>query len=180
MPLVKWLLAVPALLGADRPGIGVLFANLIAFFAVLFTGRYPRGLFDFVLGRHRWGWRVTAYVFLMTDEYPPFSLDEDADYPATLRDRLPGARRPLAAARPLAAGDPVLLRRLDPVSVAGDRRLRRVLRDPVHEAAARRACSDLILIPGRWSVRAQAYFYFAGDGVPAVRMGRVTATRRAP
>ena len=55
--------------------IGAIVAVIIAWFAILFTGRYPRGLFDFVLGVLRWGNRVVAYAFvLVTDQYPPFRL----------------------------------------------------------------------------------------------------------
>ena len=54
----------------------VLFAVIIAWFAILFTGRYPRGLFDFVVGSGRWALRVQAYAFLLvTDRYPPFSMN---------------------------------------------------------------------------------------------------------
>src|SRR5215218_6244373 len=81
MPLVKWLLAIPHFLVLIVLGIGALFAILASFFAVLFTGRYPRGMFDFVVGVHRWGLRVTAYTFLMVDPYPPFTLDDDPSYP---------------------------------------------------------------------------------------------------
>ena len=56
-------------------GLGAVGAVIIAWFAILFTGRYPRGLFDYVEGVIRWGTRVTGYAFLLvTDEYPPFSL----------------------------------------------------------------------------------------------------------
>jgi hypothetical protein len=82
MPLVKWLLAVPHYLALVVLGIVAFFAIIGSFFAVLFTGRYPRGIFDFVVGVHRWGLRVGAYVFLMVDPYPPFSLDDDPSYPA--------------------------------------------------------------------------------------------------
>lgn len=85
LPLVKWLLAIPHYIVLVVVGIVAFFAIIIAFFAVLITGRYPRGLHDFVAGVIRWGFRVGAYVFLLTDRYPPFSLQHDPDYPATLR-----------------------------------------------------------------------------------------------
>jgi hypothetical protein len=75
MPLVKWLLAVPHYLVLAVLSIGALGAIIIAWFAILFTGRYPQGLFDFVVGVVRWNLRVNAYaVLLITDQYPPFSL----------------------------------------------------------------------------------------------------------
>ena len=76
LPLVKWLLAVPHYVALALLGIGVVAVTVIAWFAILFTGSYPRGLFDFVVGVGRWGTRVWAYAFLLvTDDYPPFSLD---------------------------------------------------------------------------------------------------------
>jgi hypothetical protein len=76
MPLVKWILAIPHYFCLFFVFIGVFFAVIVAWFAILFTGRYPRGIFDFVVGAHRWGLRVAAYTeILITDEYPPFSLD---------------------------------------------------------------------------------------------------------
>lgn len=75
MPLVKWLLAIPHYIVLAFLLLVALFAIVIAWFAILFTGRYPRGLFDFVVGVGRWALRVSAYAFLLvTDEYPPFSL----------------------------------------------------------------------------------------------------------
>jgi len=75
MPLVKWLLAIPHYVVLFFLGIGVFFAVIGAWFAILFTGRYPRGIFGFVEGVHRWAARVTGYAFTMvTDRYPPFSL----------------------------------------------------------------------------------------------------------
>lgn len=74
LPLVKWLLAIPHFITLAVLAIGVVFAVVIAWFAILFTGRYPRGLFDFVVGVGRWALRVQAYaVLLVTDTYPPFS-----------------------------------------------------------------------------------------------------------
>ncbi|MGE0135941.1 MAG: DUF4389 domain-containing protein [Dehalococcoidia bacterium] len=75
LPLVKWLLAVPHYIVLFFLVIGAVLAVIAAWFAILFTGRYPRGLFDYVVGVGRWGLRVQAYAFLMlTDRYPPFSL----------------------------------------------------------------------------------------------------------
>jgi hypothetical protein len=75
LPLVKWLLAIPHYIVLLFLGIAAFFVVVFAWFAILFTGRYPRGLFDFVLGVLRWGNRVTAYAFLLvTDRYPPFRL----------------------------------------------------------------------------------------------------------
>ncbi len=72
---MKWLLAIPHYIVLALLAIGALFAVIIAWFAILFTGRYPRGLFDFVVGVGRWALRVQAYAFLLvTDRYPPFSL----------------------------------------------------------------------------------------------------------
>jgi ABC-type multidrug transport system fused ATPase/permease subunit len=82
LPLVKWLLAIPHYIVLTLLGIAAFVVMVISFFAVLITGRYPRGLFDFVAGVYRWGWRVGAYVSLMVDPYPPFSLQDDPSYPA--------------------------------------------------------------------------------------------------
>jgi Domain of unknown function (DUF4389) len=75
LPLVKWLLAIPHFVVLVLLGIAAFFVVIFAWFAVLFTGRYPRGLFDFVEGVFRWGTRVEGYALLLvTDRYPPFSL----------------------------------------------------------------------------------------------------------
>ena len=75
MPLVKWLLAIPHYVVLLVLFVGAVFAVIIAWFAILFTGRYPRGLFDYVVGVMRWSLRVQAYSsLLVTDQYPPFSL----------------------------------------------------------------------------------------------------------
>ncbi|MFC2067916.1 DUF4389 domain-containing protein [Chloroflexota bacterium] len=75
LPLVKWLLAIPHYIVLFFLYIAAIVCVVIAWFAILFTGRYPRGLFDFVVGVTRWSLRVDAFVFLLvTDRYPPFSL----------------------------------------------------------------------------------------------------------
>ena len=77
LPLVKWLLAIPHYFVLAFLYIGVVIAVVIAWFAILFTGRYPRALFDFVVGVLRWHLRVVGYAFLLTtDRYPPFRLSE--------------------------------------------------------------------------------------------------------
>jgi roadblock/LC7 domain-containing protein len=74
LPLVKWLLAIPHYIVLVFLFIGVIFVKLVAFFAVIFTGKYPEGLREYVVGVFRWANRVSAYVYFMTDVYPPFSL----------------------------------------------------------------------------------------------------------
>jgi hypothetical protein len=69
--------------------IGALFAYFIAAFAVLFTRRYPPGLFNFVAGTLRWGVRVSGYIFLLTEQYPAFSLEDDPNYPIRVRFQYP-------------------------------------------------------------------------------------------
>jgi hypothetical protein len=75
LPLVKWFLAIPHYIVLIFLGLAAIVCVIIAWFAILFTGRYPRGLFDFIVGVMRWANRVTAYAFvLVTDQYPPFRL----------------------------------------------------------------------------------------------------------
>ncbi len=75
LPLVKWLLVIPHVIVLAFLIVGAVIAVVVAWFAILFTGRYPRGLFDYVVGVGRWALRVSAYAtLLVTDRYPPFRL----------------------------------------------------------------------------------------------------------
>ena len=84
--LIKWLLAIPHFIILIFLWIAFIVVCIIAFFAILFTRKYPGSLFNFNAGVLRWSWRVGFYSYeaLGTDKYPPFSLDPDPDYPADL------------------------------------------------------------------------------------------------
>ena len=89
--LLKWLLALPHYIILAFLWIAFVVVCIIAFFAILFTGKYPKGLFKFNAGVLRWTWRVGFYSYsaLATDKYPPFSLDPDDTYPADLSIEYP-------------------------------------------------------------------------------------------
>jgi Domain of unknown function (DUF4389) len=84
LPIVKSLLLIPHWFVLLFIWIAAFFAVIGSWFAVLFTGKYPPGIHKFVTGAYRWTTRVYAYGFLMTDRYPPFSMDPDDDYPARI------------------------------------------------------------------------------------------------
>jgi hypothetical protein len=85
LPFVKWLLAIPHYFALWVLAIGAAVALFISFFGVLFTGTYPRGPFDYLVGFERWRLRVAGYLLLQTDQYPPFTLDDDPAYPVRLQ-----------------------------------------------------------------------------------------------
>jgi Domain of unknown function (DUF4389) len=165
LPLVKWLLAIPHYIALFFVGLAAFFVLVFAFFAVLFTGRWPRGAFDFVIGAYRWFYRVVAYVHLLTDAYPPFSLDDDPRYPVRLNVDYP---EHIANWRPLVQW----LLAIPYLIVAG---VLYWLTGILTIAAffcvlfTKRIPRDLfeLMTPGlRWNLRGNAYAYFTTDRYP--------------
>ena len=165
LPLVKWLLVVPHLFALFFVGLGAFFVAIYAFFAVLFTGRWPRGAFDYLVGTARWTCRVLAYGHLMTDAYPPFSLADDpayplrlsVDYPAHIDNWRPLVQWLLAIPYLWIAG--VLYWLTGVLTIIAFFTILLTRQIP-------RGVFDL-MIPGlRWNVRGNAYAYFTTDRYP--------------
>jgi hypothetical protein len=165
LPLVKWLLVIPHLIVLWFIWIGLFFVGVFAFFAVLFTGRFPRGAFDFIVGGVRWTYRVFVYAHLMADPYPPFSLADDPDYPVRLNVEYPER---IANWRPLVQwllAIPYLL-------VAGVLYWLTAILSIVAFFTilfTKRIPRELfeLMVPGlRWNLRGNAYAYFLTDRYP--------------
>jgi hypothetical protein len=165
LPLVKWLLAFPHYVVLLFLGIGVLVVHLIAFFAVIILGRYPRGLWDYVTGVFQWGARVAAYVFLLTDDYPPFTLGDDPSYPARLEFHYPEQTerwRPLITwllILPYYFVASILLYVAEIVAFIAVFVI-------LFTAKLPEGMFKLIRNPFEWSFRGQAYFYFLSTKYP--------------
>jgi Domain of unknown function (DUF4389) len=162
---VKWLLAIPHYIALIFLGIGVYVVLVISWFAVLITGRYPPGLFNYMVGVFRWATRVQAYVFLMADAYPPFTLEDDPAYPVRVEIDYPEhvARwRPLihwllaipaliAAALILFVAEICVLIAWFAILFTG--------RYP-------QALFDVVLIAFRWSIRTNVFNYWMEEQYP--------------
>lgn len=166
MPLIKWFLAIPHYFVLVFLFLGVFIVKVIAFFSVVFTRRYPRGLFEYVVGVFRWSWRVQSYVQLLRDEYPPFSLADDPAYPAHLEIEYPEAGidrwRPFVQWL-LAIPFLIIVSLLSMISRAATFIGLFVIlfTEELPEILFR-----LILVPQRWSVRGGAYIMFMTDRYP--------------
>jgi hypothetical protein len=165
LPLVKWLLAIPHYVVLWFVVLGAFFVGVFAFFAVLITGRWPRGAFDYLAGTVRWVYRVIAYVHLMTDAYPPFSLRDDPRYPVRLTIEYPAriARwRPLVQwllAWPYLVVAGVLYWLTGILTIVAFFTVLFTKQIP-------RGVFEL-MVPGlRWNVRGNAYAYFMADRYP--------------
>ncbi|HEY6887963.1 MAG TPA: DUF4389 domain-containing protein [Solirubrobacter sp.] len=165
LPLVKWLLVIPHVFALLFVGIGAFFVAIYGFFAVLITGRWPRGAFEYLVGTARWAYRVAAYLHLMTDAYPPFSLADDPGYPLRLTVDYPPhvARwRPLVQwllAIPYLWIAGVLYWLTGILTIVAFFTILFTKRIP-------RGVFEL-MVPGmRWNLRGNAYAYFMGERYP--------------
>jgi hypothetical protein len=165
LPLVKWLLLIPHYFVLFFVIVAAFFVGVFAFFAVLFTGRWPRGAFDFIVGTARWCYRVAVYFHLMTDRYPPFSLEHDPDYPARLEVDYPerfDRWRPLVQwllAIPYLIVASVLYYLTGIITFIAFFTVLFTKQIP-------RGMFDLMLPGMRWNLRGNAYAYFVVDRYP--------------
>jgi Domain of unknown function (DUF4389) len=165
LPLVKWLLVIPHLIALTFVAIGAFFVIVYAFFAVLFTARFPRGAFDYLVGTARWAFRVMAYYHLMVDPYPPFSMADDPGYPVRLSIAYPehiDRWRPLVQwllALPYLFVASVLLWLTGILSFVAFFTILFTKQIP-------RGLFEL-MVPGlRWNLRGNVYAYFMSDRYP--------------
>jgi uncharacterized protein DUF4389 len=165
LPLVKWILAIPHLVVLMVVGLVAFCVGIFAFFAVLFTGRWPRAAFDLVVGTFRWAYRVAAYVHLMVDAYPPFTLNDDPDYPVRLNIDYPERIdnwRPLVQwllAIPYLFVAAILYWLTGVLTIVAFFTILFTKKIP-------REMFDL-MVPGlRWNLRGNAYAYFTTDRYP--------------
>ncbi|MBA2240195.1 MAG: DUF4389 domain-containing protein [Solirubrobacterales bacterium] len=171
MPLVKWLLAFPHYLVLFVLGLAAALALVVAFFSVLLTRHYPRPCFDLILGTYRSGWRVGAYVYLLVDPYPPFTLGDDPSYPARLEIAYPEGgvdrwRAPFAwlLAIPYLLVTGVLINLTGLLTFFAFFTILFTERYP-------KGMFELALVPLRWQLRGTAYAHFMVTRYPPIVWG---------
>ena len=169
--LVKWVLIVPHIIVLFFLWIAFVIVTVIAFFAILFTGRYPRGMFDFNVGVLRWTWRVGFYSYsaLGTDRYPPFSLKTE-DYPANLEVEYPSQ---LSRGRVLIKSWLLAFPQLLIVTVLGDLLDLLVFFAAIVLLFRGRYPGDLFELSmgiNRWTLRVIAYIALMRDEYPPFRL----------
>jgi Domain of unknown function (DUF4389) len=170
LPLVKWLLALPHYIAVAFVALGAVFVAIFGFFAVLFTGRWPRGAFDYLVGTARWAYRVAAYVHLMTDAYPPFTLRDVPDYPVRLSVDYP---EHVANWRPLVQwllAIPYLLVASVLYWLTGILTIVAFF-TVLFTKAVPRGLFELMMPGLRWNLRGNAYAYFLSDRYPPWEWG---------
>jgi Domain of unknown function (DUF4389) len=162
---VKWLLAVPHYIALWALGIAASVVLFISWFAVLFTGRYPRGMFDFLVGYERWRQRVAAYLLLQVDEYPPFSMEDDRSYPVRFEASYPER---IARWRPLVHWLLVIPYLIVAAVIGLAAYLGVIIAWFAILFTGRypQAIFDLVTIALRWSARATMYWYFMVEPYP--------------
>jgi hypothetical protein len=172
LPLVKWLLAIPHYIVLFFLAIGVALALIGAFFAVLFTRRYPPGIFNFVVGVWRWGLRVAAYAFLLVDPYPPFSLDDDPSYPVRFNVDYPPDGQ-IARWRPFFAWVPVIPQLFIAAVVVWVAYILAIVSffAILFTTKLPRGVFDFTLASLRYQSRANAYAYFMTEKYPGFAWG---------
>ena len=169
--LMKWVLIIPHIIVLFFLWIAFVIVTVIAFFAILFTGRYPRGMFDFNVGVLRWTWRVGFYSYstLGTDRYPPFSLKIE-DYPANLEVEYPSQ---LSRGRVLIKSWLLAFPQLLIVTVLGDLLDLLVFFAAIVLLFRGRYPSDLFELSmgiNRWNLRVIAYIALMRDEYPPFRL----------
>jgi hypothetical protein len=157
LPLVKWLLAFPHYIALAFLGIGAFFVTIWAFFAVLFTGRYPRGAFDYMEGTMRWAFRVVAYVHLMTDDKADYPLRFKIEYPEHIDNWRPLVHWLLAIPYLIVAGVFYWLTGVLTIIAFFTILFTKQIPRGVFE----------LMVPGlRWTARGNAYSYFMAKQYP--------------
>ena len=162
----RLILAIPHYVVLSLWAIAASLVVIVAWFVLLFTARWPRGMFDFVAGTGRWAVRLSGYYFLLTERYPPFSMGEEPDYP--IRAEFPYPEQGIARWRPivqwlLAIPHLIVLYVLQIVAfvcaIAAGFAILFTGRYP-------RGLYDIVLGYVRWQTRVNAYYYFLTERYP--------------